>query len=624
MKAPLLSNTNGVTKAGSNDYYPARPITEIITNGFFTVDRKWTVKYWNKEAAKLLKIEAKDIVGKNLWDKLVGIIPLNFYEVYHKAFLQKTPIHFTEYWAEMGSWFDVIVFYYDDLLSVSFKGNPLKPELPEHPEQSGRYLNELYRYITEVTNDCLWEWNLKDGEIFWIDGGHKRVFGYPVENALIPQSFWEGCIHPDDKGRVLKKLNQTIKAASADIWEDEYRFKKTNGDYAYVLDRGHIVYDDKKHITRMVGATRDMTAKKLAEILLLESERKLSLIARQMDSSIIITDAEGKITWVNNAFTKMTEYTPDEVIGRKPENFLQGKGTDPSIAEYVRQKVKARQTFDCEILNYSKSGREYWMHVQGQPLLDDKGNFEHYFTLQTDITQNILLETKLIEERLTRQKEITDAVLIAQENERANIGKELHDNVNQILGATKLYIEMAKTDDENREMCLEKSSDHILEVIEEIRKISKNMASPGLHELGLYDCIRILLDDLHNVHPMKVEFHENGIDEDDMNENIQLNIFRIVQEQLNNILKHAAATEANIDLRRHGKKIILLIADNGKGCDISQKRNGIGISNIIGRAELCHGKAEIESKPGRGFQLKVVFPFTPHESGMENYPFDKM
>src|SRR3989337_3661631 len=102
MKAPLLSNTNGVTKAGSSNYYPARPITEIITNGFFTVDRKWTVKYWNKEATKLLNIEAKDIVGRNLWEKLVGIIPLNFYEVYHKAFLQKTHIHFTEYWPEMG------------------------------------------------------------------------------------------------------------------------------------------------------------------------------------------------------------------------------------------------------------------------------------------------------------------------------------------------------------------------------------------------------------------------------------------------------------------------------------------------------------------------------------------
>ena len=80
---------------------PGKPITEIITNGFFTVDRKWTVKYWNKAAEKLLGVQAKDIVGKNLWEKFAGSIPLDFYTVYHKAFLQDIPVHFEEYW---GKW----------------------------------------------------------------------------------------------------------------------------------------------------------------------------------------------------------------------------------------------------------------------------------------------------------------------------------------------------------------------------------------------------------------------------------------------------------------------------------------------------------------------------------------
>ena len=87
------------------------------------MDQQWTVKYWNKAAERLLGVAAEDIVGKNLWEEFAGIIPLDFYTVYHKAFLQDIPVHFEEYWGEMGAWFDVITYHCDDTLSVSFKSS---------------------------------------------------------------------------------------------------------------------------------------------------------------------------------------------------------------------------------------------------------------------------------------------------------------------------------------------------------------------------------------------------------------------------------------------------------------------------------------------------------------------
>ena len=479
MAVKLLSTISAVTKTAGNKSYLGKSITETITNGFFTVDHKWTVKYWNKAAEKLLRVKAKDIVGKNLWEEFAELIPLNFYAVYHKAFLQVIPLHFEEYWGEMGTWFDVITYHCDDTLSVSFKTS--QPVHPEQPQQQLKMLNELYRFVTEVTNDCLWEWDLTTMEIFWIDGGHKRVFGYQIENALIPQSFWESRLHPDDRIRVLTRLKKFISGGSGSLWEEEYRFEKADGNYAYVHDRGHIFYDDEKVACRMIGATQDITSKKLTEI-------------------------------------------------------------------------------------------------------------------------------KLLEERRSRQKKITNAVLTAQENERAEIGKELHDNLNQILGATKLYIEMAKTDEVNRQMCLEKSSGYIVNVIEEIRKISKTLVAPGLALIGLVDSIKNLLEDSMMIHPMEIIFHEEGIDENDLNKKLQLNIFRIVQEQLNNILKHSKATHVIINLTQHANEIILLISDNGNGCDIYQEKTGVGIINIKSRAELCHGTTEIKSMPGEGYELKVVLP----------------
>ena len=382
----------------------------------------------------------------------------------------------------MGAWVDVITYHSDNILSVSFKSSnqSVQPEDPKHPAQRMQIVNELYRFVTEVTSDCLWEWNFHARQMFWIDGGHKRIFGYPIENALIPQSFWESCIHPDDRQRILTRLNKIIKEQSVSVWEDEYRFKKSNGDYAYVHDRGHIIYDGKK-ACRMIGATRD-------------------------------------------------------------------------------------------------------------------------------ITESVLLQNKLTEERLTRQRELTAAVFVAQEKERADIGRELHDNLGQILAVTKMYIQMASKGSKNKQMYIDKACDFTEDVIGKVRRIAKNLVIPGINIITLLDNIKNLLHDLMEIHPVKIEFYAEGVDENELDENLQVNIFRIVQEQFNNIIKHAKATCATIHLSMQAGQITLLISDNGIGCDLSKENSGVGIINIRSRAELLHGKVTIVSQPGKGYELKVELP----------------
>jgi PAS domain-containing protein len=230
-----------IKKEAKRNVYPAMPITEIMGNGFFIVDRKWTVKYWNKKAEKLLNTKAKDIIGKNLWEQFSEKLPVSFYANYHKAFLQDIPVHFNEYWEELEAWFDVVTWHSDNSLFVSFKCSSYTVPGIQAMQQF-KSLNELYRFVTEVTNDCLWEWNLQEKEIFWIDGGHKRVFGYQIENSLIPQSFWASRLHPDDKAGVLSRLDKITREEFGSVWDDEYRFRKANGDYAFVHDRGHIIY----------------------------------------------------------------------------------------------------------------------------------------------------------------------------------------------------------------------------------------------------------------------------------------------------------------------------------------------------------------------------------------------
>ncbi|MEP6748171.1 MAG: PAS domain S-box protein [Bacteroidota bacterium] len=597
-----LSRSNTTAHTSGNYLYPAIPVSETSANGFINVNQQWDVTYWNKAAEKILGITAKKIIGKNLWAEFANVFPLHFYANYHKLSIQDIPVHFKEYWAEKAAWFDVITYYCDGTLYVSFKSSSHVKAV--RPKQQLKIFNEIYRFATVVSNNCLWEWDIQKRELFWIDGGHQRTFGYAIENAIIPQIFWENCLHPDDKARVLAGLQQLITERNANMWEEEYRFRKANGEYAYVHDRGQIL-DNGNNSLWMVGATEDITARKLAEIKSFENEKKLSIIARQAVNPVIIIDATQRITWINEAFTNVTGYSLQEVVGLTQESILHGKETDISTVRYLQQKMKLLQPFDCEILYYTKPGHTCWMHVQGQALLDEKGNCEQFFSIQTDVTEKVLLEKKLLEERITKQKEITDAVITAQEHERAEIGKELHDNVNQVLGAAKLYIEMAKADVNNKDVFLTQACGHLLYVIEEIRKISKTLIPQSMNLIGLGDSISILLEDISRIHPVKIKFKDEGIDKAGIDEKMKLHVFRIVQEQVNNILKHSEATSAKIILRNNRNTIALIISDNGKGCDTTERKKGVGIRNIMSRTELYHGKLIVTSSPGKGYELNI-------------------
>jgi two-component system sensor histidine kinase UhpB len=229
--------------------------------------------------------------------------------------------------------------------------------------------------------------------------------------------------------------------------------------------------------------------------------------------------------------------------------------------------------------------------------------------LANDVTERILLENELNEQRVTRQRQITEAVILAQEKERTEIGKELHDNVNQILGASNLYINTAMTDEEMRQELLERSTELVSKAINEIRKISKSLITPGLREIGLIESIEDVIDDMNLARAdLIIELDLQNISEEQIEDRRKLTVFRIVQEQLNNIVKHARAARVLIRLSMEGPNIVLTVSDNGVGFDPSRHRKGVGITNIISRAELFNGKVEILSQPGEGCTLSVSLP----------------
>lgn len=466
-----------------------------------------------------------------------------------------------------------------------------------------RQSNERYDMVIRATNDAIWDWNLVTNEVFLVGDAYKKIFGYDIVNAVTPHQLWGNALHPDDKNRVIHKLARFILDASSNIWECEYRLKRADGTWAFVHDRGYMMFNLDGKPIRIIGSIQDITHRKRSEEIIMASEEKYRQMFYKNPFPAWIFDPETlQILEVNDAAIIKYGYSRHEflllnIIDLRAENIPDFFQEPQHPAALCRNEPRL------------------WRHRKknGEPLLAEITFYpiDYYGrtaiqVLSNDVTEKIRLQEELAQQQKLKQLQITEAVLGAQEKERSIIGAELHDNINQILATVKLYLDVAIAEPQPRMELLSKSRKNVTSAIEEIRKLSKMLIAPSLKELGLKDSIEELIQNILIVKRMKIRFTTDGLHEETICRDQKVAIYRIVQEQLNNILKYAEAESVSIQIKEKAGQISLLIADNGRGFDINCRRKGVGITNIISRAELFNGKVEIDSAPGKGCRVKVV------------------
>jgi PAS domain S-box-containing protein len=311
----------------------------------------------------------------------------------------------------------------------------------------------------------------------------------------------------------------------------------------------------------------------------------------------------------------------DEIFGLTPNNEHTVEGWVSSIhpddqammREYFESEVIGKkQRFDKEYKIISKeTGKERFVHGIGDLEFDANGSIVKMLGTIQDITERKKLENELAEQKLKEQKLINEITIQTQEKERKELGRELHDNVNQILAIVKMYLGMLNAGEYSTEdNLLGKSYEYVNEAMKEIRKLSHSLVAPSLGNLGLKESLQILANDTNLLNGIKVQlvidekFNEEGIDKTK-----ELMLYRVVQEQLNNITKYAKAKEAFITLKKENNKLFLTIADNGVGFDTNQKSNGgIGLTNMKSRIEFYSGSLNITSAPHKGCKLEISIP----------------
>jgi PAS domain S-box-containing protein len=256
-------------------------------------------------------------------------------------------------------------------------------------------------------------------------------------------------------------------------------------------------------------------------------------------------------------------------------------------------------------------------HSKSDATLTRLHNLEH--KLDEEITAKesslsaSLIQLKLFEkERKSETKlkaiQIANAISETKLLERSDLGKELHDNVTQLLAASRLYMDLARRNAKDRNNNINRSSEYTLTAIEEIRKLSKGLVNDAIRQVGLCNAISKMTHDLMQTYPLKILCKTDNALPDQLTAKFELDIFRIVQEQLNNIIKYANASRVTIDLSHSDGDIVLSITDNGTGFDVTKNTDGIGIINIKSRAAFYKGNAHFISKPGKGCVLTATFP----------------
>ena len=396
--------------------------------------------------------------------------------------------------------------------------------------------------------------------------------------------------------------NVRLTIANGKIWKGEIKNKAKDGTI-YWVDAIVVPFLNKNSKPyQYIFIKSDITQRKEAEDNLVQAVERYDILARATSDTIWDWDIINNKILYNDGITQMFGYdvlkvkTATEWWKEKlhSDDFKRVHESLEDIFENHAERLQLTYRFRCADGSYK------YIFDRAFIIFDKDGNPARMIGAMQDITYQKEEEIR-----------IAKAIIDAQEKERSNLGAELHDNINQILGATLLTLSMAKSKEGNTEEkigFITTAMGYITDSINEIRKLSHNLAPAAFEDNTLHDLFENLLLNINLENRFVIRFHFDELKEIVLSENIQVNLYRILQEQTKNILKYSEATAIEVAVKFIDNAVSLRVYDNGKGFDIKTKKNGIGLKNIKKRAESLSGKFFLNSAPGKGCEIIVNIP----------------
>ncbi len=253
--------------------------------------------------------------------------------------------------------------------------------------QIAKESNQRFDFMVKATFDAIWDWDIVNNTLYWGDVFYE-VFGYnKADKRVLTIEFWEDAIHPNDFDKI-NDITLKLLEGTESLCETHYQLRKADGTYCHVIDRGYIIRDKRGKAVRMVGSVRDISARKAEETQL----KLLESVITHGNDAVLITEAEPfdepgpKILYVNEAFTRLSGYTAEEVIGKTPR-MLQGPATDMAELRKLGAALRKWESYEITTINYKKNGQPYWINFTVNPVADESGWYTHWVAIERDVTE---------------------------------------------------------------------------------------------------------------------------------------------------------------------------------------------------------------------------------------------
>jgi PAS domain S-box-containing protein len=325
-----------------------------------------------------------------------------------------------------------------------------------------------------------------------------------------------------------------------------------------------------------------------------EKEVNFKMLFEESNDGIIVCDPEGRIVEANKAIAAMLDYPKSFLIGHPSVDFVIGDDkraiNQLSIDKIHRAKIR-------ELHMIGKSGNKIPVEV-------------NYSVINFNEEKSILVTIRDIRDRKQAEQKVLSAVIQAEENERSRFAKDLHDDLGPILSSIKMYIQSLRNheDSEDKKALIGRLVHTVDDSIKSIRKISYNLSSHLLQNMGLVNALKTHVERINFGSAFHIDFTHNFVDEKRLSSNIEIVTYRVLLELVNNSITHSQGNAIAINLNLKNDQFIISYSDNGTGFDIDRmlhdNSKGIGLRNILSRVKSIKGLLNFETQKN-GFSLVI-------------------